>query len=86
MDSFDIERLQVYRHKIFQGHKLSDDQNIDFKDLTKRHSEESARKVLKEEREELRKQAEVDRQAQRELFQQQRELLLISRREYVYSS
>mgnify|MGYP003385748089 FL=1 len=84
MDSFDEERLQGYRHKIFQGHNLSEDQSVDFKDLRKRHAEETARRILKEERVELRKQAEEERQAQRELFQQQRELLLLSRRMYHY--
>lgn len=80
MDSFDLERLQVYRRKVFDGEKLSDDQRIDFNDLRKRHADETSRQILKEEREELRKQAEEKRKAQRELFQQQRELLVLSRR------
>ena len=81
MDSFDRQRLQVYRHKIFQGKELSDDQRNDFQDLKKRQTEENARRVLREEREEARKQAEEDRKSQRELFQQQRELMILRRRE-----
>jgi hypothetical protein len=80
MDSFDVERLQAYRHKIFRGAKLTDDQIIDFDDLKMRQADVIARKVIKEERNEIRKQAEDDRKTQRELFQQQRELLLLSRR------
>lgn len=80
MDSFDLERLRVYKQKVFQGSQLSADQREDYDDLRKHQTDEAARKILREEREEQRRCAEEERKAQRELFQQQRELLLISRR------
>jgi hypothetical protein len=85
MDDFDRERLRVYRHKVFHGAQLSADQRVDFDDLRRRDADDTARRVMREEREEQRKQAEEDRKIQRELFQQQRELLLLSRRKFVHN-
>ena len=76
-----MERLQVYRRKIFNGEKLTAEQTGDLEDLKKRHAEMQARIALKEEREIIRRQMEEKRKAQREFFQQQRELLLLSRSE-----
>lgn len=81
MDSFDLERLHAYQHKVFHGVKLSKDQSSDFNYLRKRQYEESERRIQKEIREEVRREAAADRLAKRELFQQQRDLLLLSRRE-----